>query len=89
MLRSVLVKCLLPLANVRPVCYNILYIIMHVIVQVVVHFELIKKPLVTFIIIGIFSPKMLILWFQVMIIIPLRSALVFVKLSILSNGNNV
>ena len=33
------------------------------IVQVVFHFQLIKNPLVTFIIFGLFSPKLLVLWF--------------------------
>ena len=38
---------------------------------------------------GIFSPNLLVLWFQVMTIISLRLALAFVKFSILSNGSHV
>ena len=48
-----------------------------------------KEPLSHFYYIRHISPKLLVLWFQVMIIIPLRSALAFAKLSILSNGSIV
>ena len=46
--RSVLDKSLLPSANVWPLCYNVLYRIMQLIVQVIGHFQIIKNPLVTF-----------------------------------------
>ena len=40
---SVFVKSWFRLVNVRHLCYNMLYIIMQFIIQVVVHFQIIKN----------------------------------------------